>query len=496
MTELVFLAATQLARMIRERVVSSVEVVDAYLQQIARYNDKLHAICTLDAENSRQRAQEADEALARGENWGILHGVPITIKDTFETAGLRTTSGYKSLKNYIPQRDAVAVARLGAGGAIILGKTTPGLTGGGDYQGINDIFPSVNNPWNLDYTSGGSSSGSAAAIAAGLSALDLCADFGGSIRQPAHFCGLFGFKPTDRGVPTAGNIPQGIGSIRQMMTVGALARSLEDLRLCLSLIAGADRRQPDIPPMPLDTPSERDHQILQLAWIDELSIFPVATEIKSAMQSAAKKLAAAGKKVERWQPDFDFLVAWQTYYILSTYIVPFTQSMSFDYVSQSLAFLWREGTQGDRELRQLSNLPGMALPIVFNTTLKGYFETLQARDQLIERMDRELEQWDAWLCPVAITSAFTHRPRGTAVKVDGRQVPYMMASGAYTVPFNLTGHPVVVIPIGHTSSGLPIGMQIVGKRWREMELLAVAQKLVEVVGQFQLPPGYSSDVRS
>lgn len=221
MSDLVFTPAHQLAQMIRDRTVSAVEVLDAHLAQIAKHNSKLNTVCTLDEERARQRAKLADEALTRGENWGILHGVPITIKDAFETAGIRTTSGYKHLKNYIPQADATVVQRLRAAGAIVMGKTNM-ATLTGDYQSTNNLFGRVNNPWNLDYTPGGSSGGSAAAIAAGLSPLDIGSDIAGSIRQPCHFCGVFGLKPSDRRVSTAGHIPEVPGMpkcIRQMLVV-------------------------------------------------------------------------------------------------------------------------------------------------------------------------------------------------------------------------------------------------------------------------------------
>jgi amidase len=489
MDDLTFMPVNELARMIRERETSSLEVVDAYLHKIDKYNFQLNAICTLNAENARQRAKLADEATSRGENWGVLHGVPITIKDAFETAGLRTTAGYKPLKDYVPNQDATVVQRMRAAGAIILGKTNL-ANASGDYQGYNEIFPRVNNPWNLNYTPGGSSSGGAAAVAGGLSPLDICSDFGGSIRQPAHFCGIFGLKPTDRRVPTTGNLPVGVGSIRSMMTVGALTRSVEDLRLCLSLIAGADIRQPDIPPVPLDTPSKRNLEDLRIGWIDEIPIFPVAEDIKLAVQTTVQKLTNAGAQIEREHLEFDFLAAWQVYYALGTYIVPLTQTQDIDYFRHNIPFLWREATTGDKALRQISNIPNIAFPIGLNPTLKGYFEILQERDTLISQMDKQLEKWDVWLCPVAITPAFTHRPQGVAIEVDNRNVPYQMANGAYTVPFNLTGHPVVVIPIGQTKNGLPIGMQVVGKRWQEMELLAIAQKISEVTQCFQYPLGY------
>ena len=492
MSDIVFLTAHELAKGIRDRIFSAVEVLDAYLAQIVKHNSKLNAICTLDEENARKRALLADEALARGENWGILHGIPITIKDIFETAGLRTTAGYKPLKNYIPQQDATVVSRLRAAGAIITGKTNVAELAG-DYQGINDLFPRVNNPWNLNCTPGGSSSGSAAAIAAGLSPLDLGNDFGGSIRQPSHFCGVFGFKPTDRRVPTTGMIPEVPGmpkSIRQMMTVGSLARSIEDLQLCFSLIAGADPQQPDIPPVPLDTPSQKSLQNLRIAWTDELSTFPVAIEIKSALVSVAKKLVDVGMQIEQWVPNFDFVAACQIYFAVATYNMVYSQQIAFDDVRKQMPFLFREATQGDRTLRKGINTAKTGLSIWLNPSLKGYFEALTQRDRLIAQMDKELEQWDVWLCPVAITPAFTHRAKGEAVEVDDRKIPYLLASGAYTIPFSLTGHPVVVIPIGQTQTGLPIGMQFVGKRWRQMELLATARQLTEIVGNYQRPPGY------
>jgi amidase len=268
MSDLVFTSACQLVQMIRDREVSAVEVLDAHLEQIAKHNSNLNAICTLDEEQARQRAKQADEDLAQSKNWGALHGVPVTVKDIFETAGLRTTSGYKPLKNYIPKQDAAVVARLKAAGAIIVGKSNLAELAG-DFQSANSLFPRVNNPWNLDCTAGGSSGGSAAAIATGLTSLELGNDFGGSMRQPAHFCGVYSLKPTDRRISTRGQIPEVPGMpkcIYQMMTVGCFARSAEDLRLCFSLIAGADNLQPDVPPVPLDTPPSKSLSDLKIAW--------------------------------------------------------------------------------------------------------------------------------------------------------------------------------------------------------------------------------------
>ncbi|MBW4694242.1 MAG: amidase [Lyngbya sp. HA4199-MV5] len=492
MSDLVFKSAVELAQMIRDRTISSVEVLNTHLDQIAKHNPKLNTICTLDEANARARAKQADEALAKGENWGALHGVPITIKDIFETAGLRTTAGYIPLKDYVPQQDATVVVKLRSAGAIIIGKTNmPELAG--DYQSTNSLFPRVNNPWNVDYTAGGSSGGSAAAVAAGLSPLDLGNDFGGSIRQPAHFCGVYGLKPTDRRVSTAGQIPEVPGMphcLRQMMTTGCLARSLKDIRLCFSLIAGADPRRPDVPPIPLDNPFEKALPNLKIAWIDQWQEVPVSRETRAAMQMVRQTLEQAGAKIDHWlPPDFDLSMMLNLYSRMAAYVNNYAQPKDRYNIRRSLTLLFRTATQGDPELRRLGNF-SRYLPELLNPSLKGYFEALTERDRLIAQMDAALDAWDVWLTPVAATPAFTHRPAWSAIEIDGRSYPHGVANGAYTMPFNLSGHPAVVIPIGQTQNGLPIGMQIVGKRWREMELLAIAQQIDTIISGFQPPSGY------
>lgn len=492
MSNLVFTPAYQLARMIRNKTVSTKEVLEAYLEQIKKHNPQLNAIATLDEPGAKKRAIEADEAIAKGEIWGQLHGVPITIKDTFETSGLLTTAGYKPLKNYIPSQDATVVARLRQAGAIIIGKTNPAEMAS-DFQSTNDIFGRVNNPWNLNCTSGGSSGGSAAAIAAGFSALDLGNDCSGSTRQPAHFCGVFALKPTDRRLPTTGHIPEVPGmpkSIRQLMTVGSFARSIEDLRLCLSLTVGSDSRQPDTPPVPLDVPLSKPVQNLRIAWMDGWDEIPVASDIKEAMKVVALELTKVGADVEFWKPlQFDLKEAFQVCNKLTALNFIYSQPADFDTAKKTFPVMFREATEGEKELRNLSNL-SQFLPSLLNPTLKEYFELLTRRDYLISQMDELMSYWDAWLFPVAMTTAFTHRPKGSAIEIEGLKVPYFLANAAYTMLFNLTGHPVVVIPIGYTENGLPIGMQIIGKRWQEMELLAIAQEINQVAGSFQHPPGY------
>jgi len=489
MDHLVFLPAYQLAQLIRDRHLSAVEVLDAHLNQIAQHNPRLNAICTLDAEAAHVRAHQADEALARGEIWGPLHGVPITIKDIFETAGLRTTSGYTPLKDYVPTQDATVVTRLRAAGAVIMGKTNLAELAG-DFQSTNSLFPRVNNPWNLDFTAGGSSGGSAAAIAAGLSPLDLGNDIAGSSRQPAHFCGTYSLKPTEHRISTAGMIPEVPGMphcLRQMMTVGCFARSLPDLQLGLSLIAGADPRRPEVPPVPLDTPSGKPLRDLKIAWTEAWPEVPVDADIREVMGAIAQTLAPQVNQLEPWIPEgFNLDTVWNLYGRTAAYINVYAQPKDRYTIRRSLISLWRNATEGDQHLRNLGNLTQF-LPELLNPSLRGYFEVWTERDRFIAQLDAALAPWDVWLTPVAATPAFTHRPAWSAVEVNGQSYPHSVANGAYTIPFSLSGHPAVVIPVGQTQSGLPIGVQVVGKRWRDGELLAIAQQLDPIIGKYQRP---------
>lgn len=316
MIQLVFRTAGELARMIRSREASSSEVLEGHLRQIREHNPALNAIATLDEGTARERAKEADSALAHGEIWGPLHGVPVTIKDSFETAGLKTTSSYKPLAGYRPQQDASVVARLRAAGAIVLAKTNmPELAL--DIQSASPVFGRANNPWDPERTPGGSTGGGAAAVAAGLSPLEIGSDLGGSIRIPAHFCGIFGFKPTEHRVPESGHIPGLPGdpkTVRHMAVFGPLARSVEDLTLCLSLIAGPDGRDWEVPPLPLQEVRDRPLEEASFAWTDDFGGVPVTADTRSALEKVAQTLSDQGCRVERLNPPgFDFAAAWRAY---------------------------------------------------------------------------------------------------------------------------------------------------------------------------------------
>ncbi len=486
MHEIVFRPAHELAGAIRERHLSSREVLKAHLRQIKHHNPSVNAIATLDEEAALRRAEQADAALEQGESWGPLHGVPVTIKDSFETAGLRTTGGYQRLIDHVPVQDASAVGRLRQAGAIILGKTNVPRQSM-DIQTVSPIFGRTNNPWDLERTPGGSTGGGAAAVASGMSPLELGSDLGGSIRIPAHFCGILGLKPTDNLVPITGHIVSLPGKprrTRHMLVAGLLARSVEDLQLGLTIIAGPDGRDWEVPPVCLGRPTEPRLDDLRIAWSDDFGV-AVSTETRDALAKLAELLRPLVGRVERCNPpDFDFGLAWQAYgellgAELHIDIPPYLCKGAP--LAGALMF-------GD-EPTQRAMMRGLSLD------MRAYAATLTQRDLLIGALDRFLAGWDAWICPVAAGPAFTHRRPvarrpGEPLEIDGSQVSYWRGNVCFTTLLSLTGNPVVTMPLAQTPSGLPIGMQLVGRRWHDMDLLSVAASLAALTGPFPTPPGY------
>jgi amidase len=482
MSDLLFTTAQELAISIRRGQLSAAEILEAHLTQIARYNPQLNAIVTLDEERARARAQEADRALARGEVWGPLHGVPITIKDALETAGIRTTAGFPPLADYVPAQDAPVVARLRAAGAIVLGKTNvPVLSA--DYRADNPIFGRTNNPWDLRRTPGGSTGGGATALAAGLTTLEIGSDLAGSLRIPAHYCGVCALKPTEHRVPITGHIPEPPGvarGVRHMQTIGPLARSVEDLTLALHLIAGPDGHESEVPPVPLGEVGDRPLNMARFAWTDDFGGVPVTNDTRNALRAFVEELQRSGCQIEQRAPDgFDLATAWETW---GEIVLSERAATAPEQAAERLAAL---GAEPDSPVALYRGMARGA-----RATIQQYAESLTRRDALIMALEDFLQRWDAFLCPVSVGPAIEHCPFGTPVNVDGREVPYFVAGLAYTCPFNLTGHPVVALPVTLSAEGLPIGLQVVGRRWGEIQLLAIAAQIAKVIGPFRHPPGY------
>src|SRR5437764_4460002 len=288
--DIVFSSTTQLAAAIRAGDVSATEVLEVHLEQIATHNPALNAVVTMDAEPAHKRAREADEALARGEIWGPLHGVPFTLKDAHATVGMRTAPGFPPL-DHVPHEDSTVTARLKAAGGILMGKTNVAMMLA-DYQSNSPIFGRHNSPWNIERTPGGSSGGAAAALAAGMTPFDIGTDLSASIRIPAHFCGLFGLKPTEQRVPLTGLIPglQTPRSVRIMSCLGPMAHTVEDLALLYSIIAGPDGRDTEVHPVPVDEVPQLALKHLRIAFAPTFPGLPVAAAIRDAVEALAQQL--------------------------------------------------------------------------------------------------------------------------------------------------------------------------------------------------------------
>ncbi len=475
-----FSSALELASAIRERRASAREITELYLARIERHNGALNAICTLDAAGARRRASDADEALARGELWGPLHGVPMTIKDALETAGLRTTGGHPPLRNHVPERDAPAVARLRAAGAILLGKSNvPPLSA--DYRADNPIFGRTNNPWDLARTPGGSTGGGAAAVAAGLSAFDVGSDLAGSVRTPVHFCGLFGLKATEHRIPNAGHIPEPPGeprAVRHMNVLGPLARSVGDLAVLTRILSGSDDAEPDVPPLRWPEPEQKTLRAQRIAWSSSFAGIPVTRETRQGIEKLAAELSRLGCAVEERNPDgFDFDAAWETWGEIA---IAERAATGRERSAERVAAL--NATLGERYAVARGSAKGVRAGVA------EYMVALNRRDALSAVLERFFARWDAFLCPVTVGPAIPHVPFGTPIDVDGQQVPYFIAGTAYTCPFNMTGHPAVVLPLTRSKEGLPIGVQVVGRRWSEPALLALCEHVALVTGPFTPPP--------
>jgi amidase len=474
------ITAGQAAKAIKNGQTTSYDLVKELLAYIEKNNPALNAIVTLDAVGALRQAQAADEMLQRGEALGPLHGVPITIKDSFETAGMRTVSGFPPFANHIPAADAPPVARLRKAGAIILGKTNlPTLASG--IQSNNPVFGRTNNPWDLARTPGGSSGGPAAAISAGLSYLELGSDIGGSIRIPSHFCGVYGLKCTGGRVSGRGHlaspkplvVPKGWEALVQLASIGPLARSVDDLRLAFPIVA-----EPGTPG--LERPTVKNLAQLRIAWTDDFGGAPLDDGSRKLIHTLADRLKQAGCQVEyRSDAGFDYEQAWfvagACLGAINTLFQPPLLRESRKLIGPVLSRLGRPNSL------QRGLYAGMTLRPQLVTDM------LKKRQSLIDQCERFLTDWDAWICPVFPTPAFTHRKPDAPIEVDGRPFPQLLANLLHSVIFNVTGHPVVTVPLGLSSQGLPVGVQVIGRRWHEMELLNTAEKISLQTGGYQTP---------
>jgi amidase len=434
-SELTLSTAHELAASIRSKQFSASEALEAYLRRIDERNGELRAIVQLDVDGARAAAAAADATIAAGADLGPLHGVPVTIKDWIEIEGLVCAAGFEERRNFVPRHDATVVTRMRAAGAVLLGKAKSGIE--------DDVYPAARNPYDPARTAGGSSSGDCVAVAAGMSALGLGSDSGGSLRLPAHFCGVATIKPTTGRVPNTGHFPR-LGDMSDpRTTIGPIARSAFDLHDALRVIAGPDWRDPSVGPMPLGDPADVDLLGLRAAVYTDMPEMAATPETAAAVRAAAGALENAGVALHRDRPPR----------------IEESLGITRDYWARSSSVSWN--TWHPSHPHRLTSAEDVE---------RSVFEWERLRRTFLAWM----ENYDLIVCPVAADVA------GTPGSVN--DVTFL-----YTLPYSLTGYPAAVVRAGTSSEGMPIGVQLVARPWREDVAIAAACAVETALGGWQPP---------
>ena len=475
--------ATGLLEKIRRKDISALELLEDHLQQIEERNPEINAVVITDAERATERAKGADEALTRGESWGPLHGLPMTVKDAFEVEGLASTGGSPKWKGHVPKRNADVVQRLVDAGAIVFGKTNVPMLSG-DFQTFNDIYGITNNPWDVTKTPGGSSGGAAAALAAGMTPLEIGSDIGGSIRTPAHFCGVYGHKPSYGIVSMRGHIPPPPGCVNDgdtLSVAGPLARSSEDLELALSLLAAP--KMMDGVAWELELPPPR-HETLNdyrvAVWLDD-PYCPVERAIADAIQGVVEKLAKCGVKIVETHPDISLGMNDRIFWDL----VPPVIATGFPpNVIDSMRKLL-DSSEPDDDSLPVRQARGALIPH------KDWLSANERRHRVRAKWHELFRDYDVLLCPPTVTSAFEHdhRPNFFQRKliVNGEPRPYfdLMVWAGLAINAQL---PATVAPVALSDDGMPVGIQIIGPYLEDRTTVKFAGLLEKVCGGFNHPP--------
>ena len=478
--ELAFLSATDLAQLIQKKQISSFELTRYYIGRIEQFDRTLNAVVVRDFDRALQAAKLSDASLARGQRLGPLHGIPMTIKETFDVSGLPTTWGVPEQRDNLAPNDATAVEHLKAAGAHLMGKTNVPLRLG-DWQSYNDIYGTTNNPWNTERTPGGSSGGSAAALAAGLTGLEFGSDIGGSIRNPSHFCGVYGHKPTYGIVPTLGHNPPGVVSAPDLNVVGPMARSAEDLELALDVVAGPDRFRSPGWKLELPPPRTRTLRGLRVAIWPMEDFVPTSVEISDRVQETGEVLARAGAIVsDLARPEISPGESHNTYLSLlgSTGLV----NLPDEYYSL--------GRQAAAALDANDESAFAVLTRARVLDHRSWSDHDEARTRVRLRWRAFFNNWDVLICPISATTAYEHDHRPKAERV--LTVDTSLAShyehyfwvGLATVAYL----PSTAFPCGLSRDGLPIGLQIIGPEYGDRTTIEVARLIARELGGFKAPP--------
>ncbi|HWA13580.1 MAG TPA: amidase [Burkholderiales bacterium] len=477
-----FLSAKKLASLIRRRKVRSVDLLDMYLERVERLNPKVNAIVVLDEKRAREKARKADRAAAKGDWSGPLHGVPMTVKESFDIPGLPTTWGRVELKGNVAQVPALAVQRLEAAGAVIFGKSNvPVMLS--DWQTFNPLYGTTSNPWDVSRQPGGSSGGAAAALAAGLTGLELGSDIGASIRNPAHYCGVYGHKPTFELCPIQGhNLPPNL-STKDMLVIGPMARGADDLETSLRLISQPDEYHERGIRIALQKPQANVRK-LRVAVLTDAPSAEVDDAVQAGVVAAAQAFARKGAKVsDQARPDIDLTEAHRVFIHLLRGAT--SSGLTDDQFSKQRDLAAK--LAGDDARYEAWMMRGNTMSL---REWHGWHEKRQAMRRKWAGFFRE---WDLLLCPAAATAAFPHNQKGERwermVMVNGKPQPSTTQMFWAGYP-GMAYLPSTVAPAGFTPAGLPTGVQIVGPQYGDLHTIAAAKFLEREFASFVPPPGF------
>ena len=486
-----FGTATQAVKAIKTGVISVRELTRHVFARIKKHNGKINAFVTLNEEQALKRARKADNDLAAGKIWGPLHGLPIVIKDQFRTAGLRTTCGFPDLADYIPETNAVAVQKLLDAGAIIVGKTNTPI-GASDIQTYNKVAGTTNNPWDVTRTSGGSTGGGAAALAAGFGFLELGADLAGSIRTPSNFCGVCGHKSSLNLIAAQGAIPPlpsqipptiSLAALNDLAVVGPMARSAVDLKMELEILAGPTPEDAVAYRWSLPRPRKTRLKDYKIGYVTNDPFCPVHPEIQSVVSGTVEALRREGVKLrEGWPEGIIFGDVFKIYFKLMA-----------AYVSQSPFFT-----------DELINAMKLFYDRPYGDTQRQYVEglTISHKDwvalgamRLLSRLawQKYFKDYDAFLMPANCMPAFAHNHGHEfwgRVLESSDSPKYYVEAFKWISPATLSGCPVTLIPAGRTTANLPVGIQIMGPYMEDGTTLDLAMKMEKILGGFTPPPGF------
>jgi len=481
-----FRTASELGAALRKQEVSAVELAQDAIGRIERHDTKINAVCVRDFDRALNAARAADAARASGDQRPLL-GIPLTVKESYNVVGLPTTWGMKEQRNFRPAEDALAISRVKDAGLVILGKTNVPL-GLGDWQSYNEIYGTTNNPYDLTRTPGGSSGGSAAALAAGYGPLSLGSDLAGSLRVPAFHCGVFAHKPTFALVPSRGHLPPPIPPLpldRDMAVIGPLARGAADLALLLDVVAGPDPIEAGKAyRLALPPPRHSELKDFRVLVVDSDPVMPTNAVVRAAIDRLAGDLAKAGVRIERQSPLLpDFAASSR---LFARMLMSFL-AIAFQPEIYAGALATAPNLSPNDMSLQAERLRGIAL------SHRDWVMAESARGQLRAQWRALFNSFDAVICPVMPTPAYPHdhspEQEKRRINIDGKEFAYPDQM-AWPSIANLPGLPATAIPTGLSPEGLPIGVQIVGPWLEDRTTLKLAELIEREFGGFVPPPAF------